>query len=142
MNKLTLDRSTCSVYWGGCNLQVTIGEFRIIDKLASKPGSYFSYRDIYDSLRGSLGFLAGDGVLGLRANVRSAIKRLRRKLEALDPTIGKFDVFKNYTAFGYCLKRDVIDVSRCPLCGQVVCTSRETVAVEPAPEPILLPLLS
>jgi hypothetical protein len=37
-----------------------------------------------------------------RANVRSAIKRIRNKFRDFDPT---FDRIENYTAFGYCWKK-------------------------------------
>jgi DNA-binding response OmpR family regulator len=137
MKKLTLDHSACSAYWGGQDLGITTGEYRILTKLASKPGSYFSYRDIYDSLRGTPGFFAGDGERGVNSNVRSAIKRIRRKLVALDPTLTKHNVIINYLAFGYCLQRDAIDTANCcPSCGQIVIIMRETVVVAPTPEPI------
>lgn len=112
------------------------GEYRILSKLASKPGSYFSYRDIYDTLRDLPGFHAGDGERGVRSNVRSAIKRLRRKLTTLDPALEMDDVIVNYTAFGYGLKRDAVDaLNCCPSCGQVVIVMRETVVVAAPPPP-------
>ncbi|MEA2801060.1 MAG: two-component system, OmpR family, response regulator ChvI, partial [Rhodospirillaceae bacterium] len=37
-----------------------------------------------------------------RANVRSAIKRIRNKFRALDPA---FDEIENYTGFGYCWRK-------------------------------------
>jgi hypothetical protein len=43
-------------------------------------------------------FIAGSGTDGFRANVRSAIKRIRNKFRACDPT---FDEIENYTGFGY-----------------------------------------
>ena len=45
---------------------------------------------------------AGCGEDGFRANVRSAIKRIRNKFRACDPT---FDKIENYTSFGYCWKK-------------------------------------
>lgn len=138
--KLTLDVGSCSAYWGGANLGVTVGEYRILDKLASKPGGYFSYRNIYDNLRNTTGFHAGDGERGVSANVRSAIKRLRRKLERVDPTLTMNSVIMNYTAFGYGMHRDAVDAPRCcPSCGQIVILLRETVGApipEAAPQPV------
>ena len=52
------------------------------------------------------GFIAGSGNDGYRANVRSAIKRIRNKFRELDPT---FEAIENYTASGYCWGRpDVV----------------------------------
>jgi hypothetical protein len=48
------------------------------------------------------GFIAGSGPDGYRANVRSAIKRIRNKFRDLDPT---FDKIENYTGFGYCWRK-------------------------------------
>jgi len=142
MKKLTLDHGSCSAYWGGQDLGITMGEYRIISKLASKPGCYFSYRDIYDSLRACPGFHAGNGEDGINCNVRSAIKRIRRKLRLLDPATDQYDVIINYLAFGYSLNRDVIDTShRCPSCGQIVCTPRETVVLAPVLASVPVPHL-
>jgi DNA-binding response OmpR family regulator len=141
MKKLTLNTDECRAYWGGHDLKATTGEFRILAKLASKPGSYFSYRDIYDNLRGTLGFHAGEGENGINGNVRSAIKRIRRKFIGIDTTLSMDDVITNFVAFGYGLKRDVVDAPRCcPSCGQVVIVMRETVVVaQPAPLPVPQP---
>jgi two-component system, OmpR family, response regulator ChvI len=45
------------------------------------------------------GFIAGHGNHGYRSNVRSAIKRTRKKFLKLDPTFAEIE---NYQAFGYC----------------------------------------
>jgi hypothetical protein len=45
---------------------------------------------------------AGAGADGYRANVRSAIKRIRNKLRSFDPT---FDEIENYNGFRYCWKK-------------------------------------
>jgi two-component system response regulator ChvI len=50
----------------------------------------------------SEGFIAGAGEDGYRANVRSAIKRIRNKFRGCDPA---FDEIKNYTSFGYCWRK-------------------------------------
>jgi two-component system response regulator ChvI len=65
--------------------------------LAETPKRDFSYRDIYDIVRGR-GFVAGWGEEGYRVNVRSFIKRIRQKFRALDDT---FDSIKNYSGYGY-----------------------------------------
>jgi hypothetical protein len=75
-----------------------IGEYRIVHLLATNAGRYITYRSIYDRLTYE-GFIGGVGNTGYRVNVRSAIKRIRNKFRACDPT---FDEIENYTAFGYC----------------------------------------
>ena len=84
-------------FWNGTDLDLTIGEYRIIELLRSRPGRYVSYRAIYDRLRHK-GFVAGLGPNGYRVNVRSAVKRIRNKFRALDP---KFREIECYRAFGY-----------------------------------------
>jgi two-component system, OmpR family, response regulator ChvI len=84
-------------FWNGTDLDLTIGEYRIIELLRSRPGRYVSYRAIYDRLRHK-GFVAGLGPNGYRVNVRSAVKRIRNKFRALD---SKFREIECYRAFGY-----------------------------------------
>jgi two-component system, OmpR family, response regulator ChvI len=84
-------------FWNGVDLGLTIGEYKIVELLASRPGHFFTYRAIYDRLRHE-GFVAGEGPRGHWANVRSAIKRLRTKFRAFDPA---FEEIQNYTGFGY-----------------------------------------
>jgi two-component system response regulator ChvI len=84
-------------FWNGADLDLTAGDYRIIELLASRPGQYFTYRAIYDRLRHE-GFVSGRGPNGYWANVRSAIKRIRNKFRAFDPT---FQEIESYPAFGY-----------------------------------------
>ena len=84
-------------FWNGVNLGFTIGEYKIVELLAYRPGHFFTYRAIYDRLRHE-GFVAGEGPRGHWANVRSAIKRIRNKFRAFDPA---FEEIQNYTGFGY-----------------------------------------
>jgi two-component system response regulator ChvI len=84
-------------FWNDVDLGLTIGEYKIIELLASRPGQHFTYRAIYDRLRHE-GFVSGDGPQGYWANVRSAIKRVRSKFRAFDPA---FVEIENYAAFGY-----------------------------------------
>jgi two-component system response regulator ChvI len=84
-------------FWNGVDVGLTIGEYKIIELLASRPGHFFTNRVIYDRLRHE-GFVAGDGPQGYWANVRSAIKRLRNKFRSFDPA---FEEIQNYTGFGY-----------------------------------------
>ena len=94
-DKLLLENSRA--YWNQVDVDLTLGEYNIVHLLASKAGSFVTYRSVYDRLRYE-GFIAGTGEDGFRANVRSAIKRIRNKFRACDPT---FDKIENYTGFGY-----------------------------------------
>jgi two-component system, OmpR family, response regulator ChvI len=98
-DKLLLESSRA--HWNQVDVDLTLGEYNIVHLLASKPGSFVTYRAVYDRLRHE-GFIAGYGADGYRANVRSAIKRIRNKFRALDPT---FDKIENYTGFGYCWRK-------------------------------------
>jgi two-component system, OmpR family, response regulator ChvI len=88
-------------FWNGVDLGLTIGEYKIVELLASKPGHFFTYRAIYDRLRHE-GFVAGEGPRGHWANVRSAIKRVRGKFRAFDLA---FEEIQNYTGFGYAWRK-------------------------------------
>jgi two-component system response regulator ChvI len=78
--------------------KLVLGEFKIVHLLASNAGRYVANRTIYDRLHYQ-GFVGGRGSAGYRANVRSAIKRIRNKFRDCDP---EFQEIRNYTAFGYC----------------------------------------
>lgn len=97
LGRLTLKTPISRALWNDVDVELTVGEFKIVDQLARNVGHHVTYREIYDGLHHQ-GFVAGHGEMGYRANVRSAIKRIRRKFEALDPA---FDRIQNYTAFGY-----------------------------------------
>jgi two-component system response regulator ChvI len=95
--KLVLKPEISRAHWNDVDVGLTIGEYRIIHLLATNAGRYITYRSIYDRLTYE-GFIGGAGNTGYRVNVRSAIKRIRNKFRACDPT---FDEIENYTAFGY-----------------------------------------
>ena len=98
-DKLLLENSRA--YWNQVDVDLTLGEYNIVHLLASRAGSFVTYRAVYDRLRYE-GFIAGTGEDGFRANVRSAIKRIRNKFRACDPA---FDEIENYTGFGYCWRK-------------------------------------
>jgi two-component system response regulator ChvI len=98
---LLLRPGVSRAYWKDTDLDLTLGEYNIVHLLASNVGKYVTYRAIYDRLHYE-GFVAGSGADGYRANVRSAIKRIRGGFRVLDPT---FDRIENYTGFGYCWKK-------------------------------------
>jgi len=96
--KLRLNSETSRTYWNQVDVGLTFGEYKIVNLLASNVGRYVTYRAVYDCLHYE-GFIAGTGEDGYRANVRSAIKRIRNKFRSCDPA---FDEIKNYTSVGYC----------------------------------------
>jgi two-component system, OmpR family, response regulator ChvI len=95
--KLLLKPEISRAYWNLVDVGITLGEYKIVHLLVSNVGSFVTYRSLYDRLR-SEGFIAGSGKDGFRANVRTAIKRIRNKFRACDPA---FDEIENYNGFGY-----------------------------------------
>jgi len=96
--RLTLKTEAGRAYWDDIDVNLTVSEFKIVHLIASRGGEYVPYRQIYDAMH-YVGFVAGNGEHGYRANVRSSIKRIRRKFQECDPT---FDEIRNYNGFGYC----------------------------------------
>jgi two-component system response regulator ChvI len=83
--------------WRKRELELTLTEFKIVSLLALRPGEDVGYREIYDLVHGK-DFVAGYGSDGFRANVRTFIKRIRKKFRDVD---GEFDHIHNYAGFGY-----------------------------------------
>ena len=88
-------------YWNGLDVGVSYREYNLIHMLVSDVGQYRTYRAIYDRLH-YVGFIAGSGSDGYRANVRTVIKRIRNKFRAIDPAFGEIE---SYTSFGYCWRK-------------------------------------
>ncbi|MFQ5773391.1 MAG: response regulator transcription factor [Kiloniellaceae bacterium] len=84
-------------FWWGRQVDLTLSEFAILRFMVTQSGRDVTYRQIYDIVRGK-DFVAGFGTEGFRANVRSFIKRIRKKFRDVDP---KFDRIDNYPGFGY-----------------------------------------
>ena len=101
LGKLELKPNISRAYWNRIDVGLTIGEYDIVDLLASNAGRYVTYRAIYDRMH-YVGFIAGKGVHGYRTNVRGCIKRIRNKFRRCDPD---FDAIANFMAFGYCWKQ-------------------------------------
>ena len=99
--KLLLRPDISRACWKDVDVGLTLGEYNIVHLLASKMRHSLTYRVICEKLNYE-GFVAGSGVEGYRANVRSAIKRIRSKFSSADPT---FSEIENYTGFGYCWKK-------------------------------------
>ena len=83
--------------WSGTPIDLTLTEFKIIALLALRTGEDVSYREIYDLVHGK-NFVSGHGEEGYRANVRTFVKRIRKKLHAVDP---ERQHIRNYARFGY-----------------------------------------
>jgi two-component system, OmpR family, response regulator ChvI len=103
-DRLLLKPEISRALWNGLDVGLTLGEYKLVHLLVSNAGSFVTYRAAYDRLRFE-GFIAGSGNDGFRANVRSAIKRIRNKFRTCDPT---FDEIENYTGFGYCWRKRLV----------------------------------
>lgn len=95
--QLELRRDLMRASWKNSEIGLTTTEFRIVDYLASRAGQDVRYRELYDIVHGE-GFAAGSGEAGYRVNVRSFIKRIRRKFQIVD---ADFAQIENYLGFGY-----------------------------------------
>jgi two-component system response regulator ChvI len=95
--KLVLSPSASRAYWKEVDVGLTVSEYDIVHFLASNVGNYESYRAIYD-IQYYKGFVAGQGDQGYRTNVRSSIKRIRRKFCEVDST---FSEIQNSPSRGY-----------------------------------------
>ena len=99
--RLVLQPKSGRAYWDEVDVGLTLGEYNVVHLLASTAGRHVTYRAIYDRMHYE-GFIAGSGEDGYRANVRSAIKRIRRKFRERDAAFAEIE---NYTAFGYCWRK-------------------------------------
>ena len=102
---LELRQDIHRAYWRGGPVELTLSEFAIVRYMAIQSGGDVTYRQIYDVVRGK-DFAAGYGSDGFRANVRSFIKRIRKKFRDVDP---EFDGIDNYPGFGYRWRDEVGD---------------------------------
>jgi two-component system response regulator ChvI len=83
--------------WRGQDIGLTVAEQRIVSLLVAHGGQPVTYRAIYDQVHYA-GFAAGDGERGFERNVRTMIKQLRRKFQAIDPG---FQTIRSVTRLGY-----------------------------------------
>ena len=97
LGDLELRFDTHRASWRGQVVELTLTEFRMVSRLAMKPGEDVSYRELYDLVHGK-DFVAGYGSDGFRTNVRTFIKRIRKKFRSLDDS---FASIENYASFGY-----------------------------------------
>lgn len=94
---LTLQYSMQRAYWGGTDVVLTATEFRVVRALTDALGQFITYRSIYDVVH-YVGFCAGRDDGGFKTNVRSVIKRIRKKFEKHEPT---WNWIENYSTVGY-----------------------------------------
>jgi two-component system response regulator ChvI len=98
---LTLHPSTARALWRQRDVGLTITEYKIVALLVSRKGQAQTqtqtYRGIYDTAHYA-GFIAGTGEQGYNTNVRSLLKRIRRKFLAVDPG---FSEIENMPGIGY-----------------------------------------
>jgi two-component system response regulator ChvI len=97
LGQLELRFDISRAFWRGVAIDLTLTEFRMVAQLALKAGDDVSYRELYDLVHGK-DFVAGCGENGYRTNVRTFIKRIRRKFRQADFA---FDCIENYARFGY-----------------------------------------
>jgi two-component system response regulator ChvI len=97
LGKLELRFDINRASWDERVLDLTLTEFKIVALLAMRTGEDVSYRELYDLVHGK-DFIAGYGNEGFRANVRTFIKRIRKKFRDVD---SDFDHIENYAGFGY-----------------------------------------
>jgi two-component system, OmpR family, response regulator ChvI len=93
--ELPLHPSMARALWRGQDVGLTIMEYKIVTLLVS--GGLHGCRTMYDTMH-YVGFFAGSGKRGYITNVRSIVKKMRRKFVAVDPA---FSAIENVQNVGY-----------------------------------------
>lgn len=78
---LTMDPERLEVRWKGTLLETTVTEFRMLEAMASRPGIVLSRGRLLELTR-------DDGTVVAERIVDTYVRRLRRKLEAVDDAFG------------------------------------------------------
>jgi two-component system, OmpR family, response regulator ChvI len=104
LGRLELNLKSSRAFWKQTEINLSLTEFRMVHYLATHAGEDVRYRDLYDLVHGE-GFIAGYGEDGYRTNVRTFIKRVRKKFRDVDRT---FDAIENYPGFGYRWRDDAL----------------------------------
>lgn len=94
---LALHQATARALWRERDVGLTITEYKLVAHLVSHKGQPQTYRALYDVAHYA-GFVAGSGEAGHNTNVRSLMKRIRRKFLALDPDFAEIE---NMASVGY-----------------------------------------
>ena len=95
--ELSLHAATARALWRQLDVGLTITEYKLVALLVSRKGQPQTYRALYDAAHYA-GFVAGSGEHGHHTNVRSLVKRLRRKFLAID---ADFAEIENVAQVGY-----------------------------------------
>lgn len=104
LGRLELNLKSSRAFWQQTEINLSLTEFRMVHYLATHAGEDVRYRELYDLVHGE-GFIAGYGEDGYRTNVRTFIKRVRKKFRDVDRT---FDAIENYPGFGYRWRDDAL----------------------------------
>jgi two-component system response regulator ChvI len=105
---LALHRQTARTLWRHQDVGLTMTEYKIVAQLVSRRGEVLTYRAIYDTAHYE-GFVAGSGEHGHNTNVRSLLKRIRKKFLAVDPGFAEIE---NRQGVGYCWREAATTPSR------------------------------
>ena len=95
--ELSLHPATARALWRQLDVRLTITEYKIVALLVAHKGEALTYRALYDAAHYA-GFVAGSGERGHHTNVRSLVKRIRRKFLAID---SGFSEIGNVAYVGY-----------------------------------------
>jgi DNA-binding response OmpR family regulator len=88
---LVLDTERLQATWRGATFATTLTEFRLLEALARRPGIVHTRERLLDVIH-------GDGTVVADRLIDTYVRRLRRKLEALDPA---FDAIETVIGAGY-----------------------------------------
>lgn len=88
---LEIDPERIEVRYSGAPVTVTLTEIRLLEAIAARPGVVFSRERLLELARGD------DSAVDARL-IDTYVRRLRRKLEAIDPT---FDGIETVVGAGY-----------------------------------------
>ena len=94
---LEIDGAASQTHWRGRCVPLSLSDVAILSRLAAHSGTDLRYRELYDLVRGE-DFIAGVGPDGYRVNVRTFIRRIRRKFREVDEN---FDEIENFPGYGY-----------------------------------------
>ncbi len=84
VGKLAMDPERVEARWGGAALSLTLTEFRVLEALARRPGVVLARARLLEIVRGD------DSIVGERI-VDVYVRRLRRKLEAIEPSFSNIE---------------------------------------------------
>ena len=97
--RLLLNPVEGRAFWDDVDLDLTLGEYRIVELLAGRSPAFATYREIHEQIRHQAGAVATADEC--RLNARAAMRRIRVKFAACDSA---FCQIENYKALGYVWK--------------------------------------